>query len=458
MRRRGALLGVVAAGLLAITGCSVADPHTALRAATSTGGGTEWDAGNIFSDAVFYNSSALKDEAAVQAALDLVGSSCDAQTCLRTDHYAMPGLSNQWCTPVPAEGSVSFARMLFVLAHACGLNPQVAIVMIQKESQGLTRTSPPAALTGWGCPDSGPGGSANCNGAVAGVWQQTSGLFVSAAHGRRDASVVARYVEGQAHNILWNVAESGCGGADVLVQNRATAWIYTYTPYQPNAASLAAYPGEGDACSSYGNRNLFELFQKYFGSTGGGKAVPGAAGNGGLASVGSDGVNVTIPNNQFVDAAVRGKTIQAPTDGMAKGIAAGFGALGMPYVWGGGGDGSGPNDGCARGGGQLNSCQGIVGFDCSGLTAYVLVQGGYPSPGGESGTQRSGGVSVGYDQGRPGDIVGFPGHVAIYLGTVNGQAYILEASDVGVPIHIVPLNRSDKDASLHRYWSGSAVA
>jgi hypothetical protein len=56
----------------------------------------------------------------------------------------------------------------------------------------------------------------------------------------------------------------------VVIQSRATANLYTYTPYQPNAASLAAYPGEGDACSSYGNRNFFSTFTDYFGSTGGG--------------------------------------------------------------------------------------------------------------------------------------------------------------------------------------------
>ena len=68
----------------------------------------------------------------------------------------------------------------------------------------------------------------------------------------------------------------------MLVQNRATATLYTYTPYQPNAASLAAYPGEGDRCSRYGNRNFFRMFTATTsappaaGNTTG--AAPGAAG------------------------------------------------------------------------------------------------------------------------------------------------------------------------------------
>lgn len=56
-------------------------------------------------------------------------------------------------------------------------------------------------------------------------------------------------------------------------------------------------------------------------------------------------------------------------------------------------------------------------------------------------------------QGQPGDIIGFPGHVAIYLGTINGTRYLLEASTVGVPVHVKALTRSDYDAVLYRYWS-----
>ncbi len=47
----------------------------------------------------------------------------------------------------------------------------------------------------------------------------------------------------------------------------------------------------------------------------------------------------------------------------------------MPYVWGGGGSGAGPDNGCARGGGDYNSCGTEIGFDRSGLTAYALVRG-----------------------------------------------------------------------------------
>jgi cell wall-associated NlpC family hydrolase len=340
--------------------------------------------------------------------------------------------------------------MLFKMAHACGINPQVIMVLVQKESQGITRDVPPDALTGFGCPDTGPGGSANCSSSSSGVFAQTWGAFEAFAKLHKDPSKV-NYIEGQSHDILWNIEESGCGAAPVMVQNRATATLYTYTPYQPNAESLAAYPGEGNNCSSYGNRNFFYMYNKYFGSTGGGKATAGGGGN-----VVANGPDVQIPSNQFVAEAVRGKMIKAPTDAMAKGLAAGFNQLGLPYVWGGGGSGSGPNNGCLRGGGSLNSCGSEIGFDCSGLTAYVLSQAGFAIPG-TSGDQRSGGQSVPIDQGLPGDIVGFPGHVAVYLGVIDGTKYIEEASEVGVPVHIVALTRTDYDPELHRYWGSGSV-
>ena len=86
-----------------------------------------------------------------------------------------------------------------------------------------------------------------------------------------------------------------------------------------------------------------------------------------------------------------------------------------------------------------------------------MAQAGFAAPD-NSGTQRTGGTPILRDQGMPGDIVGFPGHVAIYLGTIAGTPYILEASWVGTPIHVVPLTRTDYDNQLHRYWTASSSA
>lgn len=311
------------------------------------------------------------------------------------------------------------------LSRACGVNPQVMLVTLQKESGLLTRGDAPAAsyaaAWGWHCPDTGPDGTANCDPAFAGFFAQAFGMAKQWSRYRLDPDRY-RYRAGQTAEILWNVAESGCGSAPVTIRNTATASLYNYTPYQPNAASLAAYPGPGDRCSSYGNRNFFFLFTKYFGSTGGGPA--GAT----LAT----GVTVEIPANRFVDPAIAGRPITAPTTAVAAGLAAGLSTLGLPYVWGWGGSGAGPDNGCARGRGSFNSCGTEIGFDCSGLTAFVLGRAGFAIPG-SSILQRHSGERIGWDGALPGDIVGFPGHVAIYLGTVDGDRFILEASWVGNP-------------------------
>jgi len=416
----------------------------------ATGGrSTSFDPGMIISDAVFYNTKAMT-AADIRTFINDKGAACTSPACLRSLKLTTTSkVADQYCAAYQGGTNEDVAAVLQRLSVACGINPQVMLVTLQKESALLTRTdvsmSTYVAAYGWHCPDTGPGGSANCDPQYAGLFNQAYGMAKQWARYRIEPQKY-NYHAGQTTTILWNIAQSGCGGSSVYIRNIATASLYDYTPYQPNAASLAAYPGVGDKCSSYGNRNFFFMFQKYFGTTGGGVAQ----------GVVINGVKITIPAGPHVAAGAAGQTIVAPTAAMARGLAAGLAAVGIPYVYGGGTNGGAADQGCSRAGGSSNSCQGIVGLDCSGLTAYVLMQAGQRIET-YSGAQRSAGRSVPWSQGQPGDIIGYEGHVAIYLGVIGGVPYLLEAPDVGMFVQVRPVYTSNHgvpvDSMLHRYWT-----
>lgn len=71
------------------------------------------------------------------------------------------------------------------------------------------------------------------------------------------------------------------------------------------------------------------------------------------------------------------------------------------------------------------------GADCSGFTQSVFKQFGYSLPR-NSTSQRSVGREVSYAQAEPGDIICYPGHVAIYIG--NGKIVHASSAKTGIKI------------------------
>jgi cell wall-associated NlpC family hydrolase len=443
-----------------------------------------FDPGNIASDEVFYNTGAMTlDEVTGFIAEQNTG--CDGPWCLRNLRVdTPPEPADAYCAAYPGGAGQTAAQVILDVSRACGINPQVMLVTLQKESQGLTRTTTSesswAAAWGWHCPDTGPGGTANCDPQYAGFFHQGYGMAHQWAKYRVEIpNGQYNYQPGRTYDILWNVAESGCGAAPVTIVNLATASLYVYTPYQPNAAALAAYPGEGDGCSAYGNRNFFRMFQTYFGSTGGGiTSTPGGAGGGsgdagGPVAVGGDGTpspdaggpipvtvsgsTVTIPAGSLYTVwrgrDYAGTTITTPTPGIATGIAAGLSYLGLQYSWG-GGNATGPTIGIRDGdtGDRYGDYQ-RSGFDCSGLTTYVAAR--YPAalPRLSADQRYTAPQQISWDQALPGDLVGYDGHITIYLGVIDGIRMQLESPQSGDYLKVSGV-RSDSDPVVHRWWTG----
>lgn len=208
-------------------------------------------------------------------------------TCLK-NYYEVPktapgpGLpaSNAFGAPIPT-GAVSAAQMIYNASIKYRINPKVLLVKLHTESAGpLTTDDWPFQnqylyAMGAQCPDSGPGGSANCNSNYAGFSIQID----------EAAALLRWYLDSmtqswwqykkpyQVNSILWNVSQTGCGAGDVYIETKATAALYTYTPYQPNAAALANLYGTGDGCSAYGNRNFWRIYTDWFGKTAGSPVV-----------------------------------------------------------------------------------------------------------------------------------------------------------------------------------------
>jgi hypothetical protein len=228
-----------------------------------------FEPGFIISDALFYDSGAMST-AAIQSFLVQKGSSCVAatgNTCLK-DFYqtTWTRTADTRCTHTYTGANNETAALIIAkVAVSCGINPQVLLVMLQKE-QGLVTASAGGSATayrsamGYGCPD-----TAVCDAQYYGFFNQV----YSAAHQFQN---YAKNPTGYGHragmvNQLLYSPNAACGSSAVYIQNQATASLYNYTPYQPNAAALAAGYGSGDSCSAYGNRNFWNYFTDWFGPT-----------------------------------------------------------------------------------------------------------------------------------------------------------------------------------------------
>ena len=187
-------------------------------------------------------------------------------TCLKDYSVTFSSVTaDAYCGAITG-GTKSAANVIYDVSRACGVNPQTLLVLLQKEQTLITDDWPwpiqYRSATGYGCPD-----TAVCDSQYYGLFNQ---LYMAARQFKRYTMQPDsyNYAAGRDSYILYN-PNSACGGTNITIQNKATAALYNYTPYQPNAAALANLYGTGDSCSAYGNRNFWRLFNDWFGPTSG---------------------------------------------------------------------------------------------------------------------------------------------------------------------------------------------
>lgn len=229
-------------------------------------------AGNIIDDNVFTNKSTMS-ASAIQAFLNKKVPTCDTWGTQPSEFGG--GTRRQWaeahgysapftCLKDYSQNGQSAARIIYNVSQQYSINPQVLIVLLQKEQGLVTDTWPLSTqyktATGYGCPDNAP-----CDSQYFGLTNQlTWAAKMYRAILNNSPTWYTPYTLG--NNYIQYSPDASCGGSNVYIQNRATQALYNYTPYQPNSAALNA--GWGTApCGSYGNRNFYLYFTSWFGST-----------------------------------------------------------------------------------------------------------------------------------------------------------------------------------------------
>lgn len=253
----------------------------------------DWKPGRIIDDVVFRNKNAMS-ATQIQQFLDSKVPVCDRNgaiqiydssygdtvtralfstrrgypatfTCLK-DYRENPTtkVNNASNPDAVVPGGLTAAQLIYNASQAQNINPQVFLVLLQKEQSLVTDDWPwPKQLeraTGNNCPDTAP-----CDPRYAWLWTQVNNA------GAQFNYYVTHFDEFNYapgwNNILYQANNPGCGTRPVYIENAFTAALYIYTPYTPNQAALNNMYGTGDACSAYGNRNFWRMFNDWFGPT-----------------------------------------------------------------------------------------------------------------------------------------------------------------------------------------------
>lgn len=264
--------------------------------------GSEFKAGRIIDDAYFYNGTTMS-AAEIQNFLNAKVPTCDTNgsqgpyydkygnrwdtradygrangspppyTCLKSymqDTGYKAGQSGL-CSAIEAKSGRTAAQIIDDVARACHISQKAILVMLQKE-QGLVTDDWPwpiqyRSAMGYGCPD-----TAACDSEYYGFFNQVYNAALQFQRYKADPNNW-NHVPFMTNQVLYQANAPECGSRSTYIENYATAGLYNYTPYTPNAAALSNLYGTGDGCSAYGNRNFWRYYNDWFGPTIGTKII-----------------------------------------------------------------------------------------------------------------------------------------------------------------------------------------
>lgn len=258
------MLAVLGSRPIADNDTPTPEHHTAPRTPPLSYAG--FDPGTIISDADFYNTAAMsRDDIATFVTTWNAGCTPgpSGDTPCLADWRAEAAVSfpeDDFCWAMNLPQGANAADLIHAAAQACEINPQVLLVILQKE-QGLITASGAslapyryASAMGYSCPD-----GAECNTDYAGLIKQ---VYYAARQFQMYRIIPDHYTFHAGETAAVSYHPSGqCGAAPVAITNQATANLYNYTPYQPNEAALAGY---GDECSAWGNLNFYAYWHAWF--------------------------------------------------------------------------------------------------------------------------------------------------------------------------------------------------
>lgn len=267
------------ASLFVATFVAIAGIHSASAAPAG------WNAEKIIDDVVFTNASSMS-VGQIQSFLASKVPTCDTNGNQQSEmnnsgvpDYNGNGSIQRWewgkakynqtvftCLKDYNEAGKGSAQIIYDVSQKYTINPQVLIVLLQKEQGLVTDTWPIQtqyrSATGYGCPDTAP-----CDTQYYGLTNQldwAAKMFRSIIN--NSPGWYTPYVLG--NNYVQYNPDSRCGGSTINIRNRSTQALYNYTPYQPNSYALEGGSQSGyPSCGAFGNRNFYTYFTSWFGNT-----------------------------------------------------------------------------------------------------------------------------------------------------------------------------------------------